>query len=301
MRSFFLFGLVLGACVSDNSMPSGPAQGELGGPCFSDGKCKSGLECVVPNKCVLPEAGAADTGDNDSSMMGTDASDAAQQEGGDGGPACIGGTIAWWKCDGDFTDSVGTFNLTGNALAQPGGQVGGRWTFSGGAHLDFSTMLAPAVVSIEGWFNPDVDASQMTTTSFVFHAGSAGDVTKGWGITYTAGTHTFNFIVNDTSIITSKTVMPSSWVHIAFVFDGNSQTITSYTNAATNGPASVQLSSLPFGNSPRIRFGANAGDASQGWAGSMDEVAIFGKVLSANDINLLIANEKSMKPTCRVK
>ena len=90
VSSFLAVALV--ACVSNNG-PSGPNQGELGGPCFANDTCKDNLVCSLANGsavCQQPDGSStdavADQGAPDSIAPG-DAS-----EGGQGGDAGEGGT-----------------------------------------------------------------------------------------------------------------------------------------------------------------------------------------------------------------
>ncbi len=63
------------ACVSDNG-PTGPNQGELGGPCFANNTCKDNLVCTLANGsavCQQPDGSS---------------SDAVADQGGDGATPC---------------------------------------------------------------------------------------------------------------------------------------------------------------------------------------------------------------------
>jgi len=57
------------ACVGDDAAaPEGAATGELGGPCFSDGKCKEGLACNPAENVCAEAAGAVDGGTDGASV-----------------------------------------------------------------------------------------------------------------------------------------------------------------------------------------------------------------------------------------
>ena len=73
-RSFLSIGLVgafvaVGACVGD----PGPAQGEIGGACNTDGTCNGGLvctnaKCAVANDAATSDAATNDSGSSDSAV-----------------------------------------------------------------------------------------------------------------------------------------------------------------------------------------------------------------------------------------
>jgi hypothetical protein len=112
MRSFLTSSLVVVvavawvACVGDDpgaSGTSGPATGDRLGPCFSDKKCKEGLECrepelicLTPGEPVPPDAGSSSSGGSSSGGSSSGASSSGSNGDGstvdgsstDGGGGC---------------------------------------------------------------------------------------------------------------------------------------------------------------------------------------------------------------------
>src|SRR6185295_1779871 len=96
--------LLLIGCVSESpGGDAGPKEGEENGPCFSNGTCNTGLVCVIPNKCVRPDATTPETGSPD---VGSDAPVV------DAGPCPSTGLLAWWKADGAPADEENFLPLT---------------------------------------------------------------------------------------------------------------------------------------------------------------------------------------------
>lgn len=82
---------------------------------------------------------------------------------------------------------------------------------------------------------------------------------------------------------TSTTISNGTWYHVAATFDTNTNTIICYVNGVAESTNSNALNnSLPGDLS--LRIGARGNDAATKFNGSIDEVLVYNRTLSANEI-----------------
>jgi len=119
-----LFALLVAGCGGS----SGPATGSERGPCYGNGSCNTGLECLS-NTCVKPAASGA---------AGTSGTAGKGGAGGTGGSAATGGTTATAGTGGSGAGTGGGAGAggsaggTGGAASGTGGTAGAGTPGTGG-------------------------------------------------------------------------------------------------------------------------------------------------------------------------
>ncbi len=196
------------------------------------------------------------------------------------------GMVAWWAGEGNANDSIGLNNgtLVGGVSYVPGevGQaflldgVSGYVSIPDSPFLDvFSTNI-----TIELW----LQVNQTTPNS-----DWTGIVTKGntsWRLQGTSLTNTINFAANglSTDLSSSRNVNDGLWHHVAAVYDGTN--IYLYVDGTLD--ASKPATGSIVQNSFPVCLGANP-DAPllYYFNGMLDEVSLYNRALSANEIELI--------------
>jgi hypothetical protein len=279
-----LFSASLFACVSDTpTSPDGGKQtGEEGGPCFSDGTCKTGLVCVVPNMCVKPDASSVDSGSMDA---GTDTgSDGMAAGDADAGATCIGKTFAWWKGDGNANDHFNQYNLS--IFGMPSyvvGQVGQAFDFtiamSNPAHYTVSIPKLSQLtqMSIDFWIR--MNNSPGAAATVLAYTDNVSAVL--WSVSVAASSKNITFGIGNGQVSVTTTLGP--FHHVVFVFDAGK--LTPYFDGVAQTPASTTTTTIPMGGLD-FAMGANADGTSQ-FLGALDEVALYSTALTPQDVQAI--------------
>ncbi len=204
--------------------------------------------------------------------------------------------ISWWPGDdspNDIQDGNTLSDGAGNGFGYGTGKVGDAFTFNGS---QFATAGDPAnlaltgtAVTLDGWINPsntnDAVYFGKTVSSgndyCLFLLG--GDLT-GSIKTDTAGAGGFEIFVH-----TGYVPPTNQWTHIALTYDGSNVTVYANGNAL--------LSSGKTGNLVDSGSPFNIGGRSDGllFTGSVDEVEVFDRALSATEIRALADAGKAGK------
>ncbi len=201
-------------------------------------------------------------------------------------PSCdppASGLVNWWRAEGDATDSIGTDNGTmqgtGSFVA---GEVGQAFSFDGLTGY-VSVPDAPpldsfsSAMTIECW----IKSGKLTA-----NPGWEGLVCKGnasWRLQGTSGAKTVTFSVTGTTVsdlFGTRNVNDGQWHHVAGVYDGAKVYLyvdgTLDVSQASTG-AITQTSDL-------LTIGNNLGQPGLLWNGLMDEVSLYNRALTSNEI-----------------
>jgi hypothetical protein len=187
------------------------------------------------------------------------------------------------------------------ATAQPGALVGSADTatkFTGGQFcvVPYSTEINPAPpFTVECWAKP---ASLQTGANVVSPFASLRRVTpaaEGWifyqsatGWNYRQGDSANNYTVNLTS---AGTIQADVWYHLAATYDGS--TVIFYVNGIEAG----RKDETRYAPNPSVNAGIGGrGDNSFWFDGTVDEAAIYAKVLSPTQISAHYANGINASP-----
>ena len=142
-------------------------------------------------------------------------------------------------------------------------------------------------LSIEGWIRPRGDG---------FSIFWRGDNRSGFDPYFLSmqGNNTCSFYIEDAAGTTANVGVPliyDQWWHVAGTLDGNTGIMTIYTNGVIAGQLTTAL--RPFGNlNPGLSPGVGIGNVNDGinnfpfW-GDIDEISLYGRALSASEINAI--------------
>lgn len=166
-----------------------------------------------------------------------------------------------------------------------------------GISIPYSAELNPnGPFTVEAWLNPSGQATTAAPTCAV-SSGQFSNPRSGWLI-YQVDTG-WNFrMYNQNGTATSVSVVGGSapevgmWYHVVAVYDGSSAVV--YVNGAP-GTAAAPTGYVPSAGG-RMLIGGRA-DSSFWWPGVADEVAVYGRALTATEIDAHFKNGTAASPT----
>ena len=214
------------------------------------------------------------------------------------------GLVGWWPADGGASDIAGTNNgtLQGGATANVGGVVGSAFGFDGTngfVQIPDSAALRPTNLTVEAWVRFDSLNSAGSGGSpagqqyIVFKQNSRSTYFEGYflGKGRGAGRDFFVFGVSSASgqapeLDSVSTVTTGVWNHVAGVRGSNfiqlfvNGQLDSQTNI--NFPQDYGTNALYFGTSGQAYWDHK-------FAGALDEVSLYNRALSPEEIAALYA------------
>jgi len=224
------------------------------------------------------------------------------------------GLVGWWKGDGNTLDSSGLGN-SGVAIntGYTNGIVGQAFacdpnSFPYGTYTGIQIPDQPAYVltnslSIEGWVRPRGDGYSIFWR---------GDNRPGLDPYFLSmqGNNNLRFYIEDesgNSAMVGTYLTYNQWTHVAATLDGSTGTMSIYTNGVLADQTVTGV--RPFGNlipgdSPGVGIGnVNDGFNNFPFAGDIDEISLYNRALSANEIASLYHAGSAGKcpvtaPTC---
>ena len=191
------------------------------------------------------------------------------------------GLVSYYKLNANSNDSVGSNNGTDTAISYAtAGIIGNCATFNGTTSqiaIADTTSLKPANISISLWFkSTSADVSQMLVSKY------SSATPKNYYLQIYSGTVYFG-LGNGTSFVTiassASTYNDSNWHHLVATFDGTNLNL--YINGISVATPVAMSGSLTY-EATSVYFGANNGVGFL--TGSLDELAIFSRALSASEI-----------------
>ena len=205
------------------------------------------------------------------------------------GPVCTpapSGMVAWWPAEGNANDIIGGNNGTMvNSPTFAAGEVGQAFLLSGSNYVSVpdAPVLNPTnAITVECWlYRQAVVASY---DAVVKKSGTAGvSAANGYSLEFNGNNILFWIYNSNGGWQSSGGAVPiqlGQWYHIAGVYDGAHLLI--YTNgqlaasSSTSGSIVPSVNILCIGNDPieLVRF----------FNGSIDEVSIYNRALSSNEI-----------------
>lgn len=194
--------------------------------------------------------------------------------------------VAWWRGDGDATDSAGSFDLSWTGTdAYTNGINNQAFSFSRYNFVSAgnSADLVRNEMTITAWIRPTNPAagvlfanniltkfSTVTAGSYIFRLDAAGKLN---GLANTSG---------GVKTVTSAAIVQANvWTHCVFVI--KSGALTLYINGQPDGANTdvfASVSVTPY----ELNIGSRASDTSHFFSGRIDDVLIFDKVLTADEI-----------------
>jgi hypothetical protein len=215
------------------------------------------------------------------------------------------GLVGWWPGDGNGNDIIGTNNgvLQGGATATITGEVGQAFNFDGTnsfVQVPDVAVLRPTNLTIETWVRFSSLDSSGTAGSppgdqyIVFKQNARSGDFEGFDLSKTrvAGGDVFRFLVSSVSaqlaeIHSSTLLTTGTWYHVACVRGSNFTQI--YVNGQLERQTNVSFAQN-YGAHP-LYFGSSGQSY---WdhklKGSLDEVSIYNRALSAGEISSIYAS-----------
>jgi hypothetical protein len=229
---------------------------------------------------------------------------------------CLGppaGLVGWWPGDGTAADIAGPNHgtLQGGASAGALGIVGSCFGFDGTngyVQIPDSPALRPTNLTIEAWVrfssldSPGSGGAHAGEQYMVFKQNSRSNFFEGYylGKIRIASRDTFVFGVSSASglapeVDSTVTVTTNVWYHVAGVRGSNY--IQLYVNGLLDGQANADFPQ-DYGNYP-LFFGSSGQPYwDRKLSGSLDEVSLYNRALSAGEIAAIYAAGSSGK--CKI-
>ncbi len=207
------------------------------------------------------------------------------------------GLVGWWSGDGNANDIAGTNNGTfqGGATASAVGEVGQAFSFDGTntfVQIPDSPALRPTNLTVEAWMRfsalDSAGNSMVGQQYIIFKQNTRSGSFEGYylGKERAGSADTFHFAVSSSAgqsvdLASATLVQTGVWYHVAAV--RGSDFIQLYVNGQLERQASVSFPQ-DYGDFP-LYFGSSGQwywDAK--FAGSLDEVSLYNRALSSNEI-----------------
>ncbi|HWY75086.1 MAG TPA: LamG-like jellyroll fold domain-containing protein [Verrucomicrobiae bacterium] len=222
-------------------------------------------------------------------------------------PPCVTppmGMISWWPGDGNSRDIWITNNgsLEGGATASASGLVGQAFSFDGTngfVQIPDASTLHPTNLTIEAWVrfssldSAGSGASPGGDQYIVFKQNSQSSNFEGFDLSKTRGANgdVFRFLVSSAAgqsvnVISTTTISTGVWYHVAGVRGPTATQL--YVNGQLQGQAAIGFAQ-DYGTLP-LFFGTSGESY---WdhklAGTLDEVSLYNRALSSNEIAAIYA------------
>lgn len=179
-----------------------------------------------------------------------------------------------------------------------GKQRGGQWIRPGhrGGAFHFTRdndsivladhdSLRPRKLTISVWVNPDGATPHSSSYRGILAKSTSGNWTGGFGLARFPGSPDVHFFVNYYGSETAHAAVPdNTWTHLVGTYD--EQTLTLYVNGVKASSVMPQSYGGPIQHGPSPMLIGQAPDG-YGWFGKLDDVMLFNRVLSADEIQRL--------------
>jgi hypothetical protein len=208
------------------------------------------------------------------------------------------GLVALWSGEGNANDSVGGNNGTAENISYAAGKVGRAFNFNGANFVQVPDALDlhfTDAMTVEAWVKIRSFRGALPHGMVSKYGGSyLNQASFDFSVEQT--THQPYFIVATTNgaagvVISSTTITPNQWAHIAGTYDGS--TVKIYVNGQLEGTTPWNQPIFP-GNNPLV-IGCDLQNGSVPYAffdGLIDEVGLFNRALSASEIHAIYTEQK---------
>ena len=209
------------------------------------------------------------------------------------------GLVSWWPGEGNADDIIGTNNGIANNITYSNGEVGQAFEFDGSSsyvRIPASSSLnvgAGSGLSIESWINP-ADVSQQRPI-VEWNSGSGYGAMLWISTPISSGANgpgclCANLPIPGANHIISSAaglVVSNQYQHVAFTYDESSGLAVLYLNGAV--VAQQNLGIVTPQTTFDLYFGYRPAESDQAyyWIGSIDEVSLYNRALSTNEIQTI--------------
>jgi hypothetical protein len=213
------------------------------------------------------------------------------------------GLVSWWRGELDASDTAGP--NSGTWVPGPGyasGEVGQAFSFNGTdsyVEIPYHCSLAPATFTIEGWIYPNAQASGQ---SFIWGQSYARQlITQPWG----SGLHVGIYITTVGGAFhglwdNNPPIPLNDWTHVAATWDATSLKL--YVNGSLRAQATPGFSSIGDSGCPFSIGASGSCGTSQYFPGLIDELSLYSRALSADEISAIVeagsAGKCTTPPVC---
>jgi len=199
--------------------------------------------------------------------------------------------VTWWKGEGNAADSAGTTAGTiVGTVTFTAGEVNQCFVFDGnnGDYVSFGspTSLKINTFTAEGWIRRTNGSSVHNGGGNAVWLGFAGSG-KGWAC-YLTGAGVVS-LTSQGGVSNANSVLSltgTGWHHIATALDGTAKQAFFWLDGVADGPYAFNDPPFAFG-STTCGLGADGGGSTAFW-GNLDEVSVYGRVLSTPEIQSIV-------------
>lgn len=208
------------------------------------------------------------------------------------------GLVSWWPADGDTLDAVGP----NHARAQGGlgfttGALGQAFNLDGASA--YVQVPAPAGLPLGNqprtvalWLKTPRDLTSSTESALFQYGSDANGQMFGLITSFNAAGRLY-FFGYSADLAGTTPLAADTWYHAAVTYDGS--TLNLYVNGRPDGSGNRTLNTTLNANG--LTIGNRPGGAK--WQGQLDEVMVFGRALSAEEIAALAAIGSSNGGFCQ--
>ncbi|MEK6874682.1 MAG: LamG domain-containing protein, partial [Nanoarchaeota archaeon] len=189
--------------------------------------------------------------------------------------------VSYWRMEGNGIDVLGLNNGTVVNATNVSGLVKGALNFDKNAFINVSSSssLQPSVISISLWVLTNVSGSGRLVTKT--RAGSTQSYSLGVSMAASNGLAEFRTDTPSTTFTTSRVgVADGKWHHIVGIDNGTN--ISVYVDGVLSNSTSV--SGSPTYDTGSLEIGRYGSGSTEYFNGSIDEIKIFNRTLSADEI-----------------
>lgn len=192
--------------------------------------------------------------------------------------------VSWWRAEGNAVDTLGNHNGTiVGPVTFGAGEVGQSFAFNSQlGYIDTGAIVLPETFTIDAWINP----ANVNSVQFIM----AGNQSYQFALNNDALSLSVENAENSfTSYITPNGVIgANTWQHVAATYDGNAaagQRIKLYVNGQLiSSPSIIQDDGGGLTTPATTYIGIYPDGQHFNFSGSIDEVEVFNRALTANEI-----------------
>ena len=209
------------------------------------------------------------------------------------------GLVGWWPAEGNANDVIGTNSGLLENVAFTNGMAGQAFYLNGTnsvVQIPGSASLKPANITVEAWVKFDVDVTPNANLPgqqiIVFTLNSRDPASGSFtGYCLVKNVNQFAFVIGSPSgvqVVANGTTVPQVgvWYHVAGTYDSGSGYLSIYVNGVLEGSAYAGFP-LDYGANTPVLIGTSGEWFDGKLEGAVDEVSIYNRALSTNEISAI--------------